>query len=86
MSIPDCGPECQETLAKVERFLDGEVDETIHVRIEHHLEGCTTCAERTEFRRHLKVMVSAKCAERGAPAELHDRIRQLIRTLDTPPT
>jgi mycothiol system anti-sigma-R factor len=86
MSIPDCGPECQETLAKVERFLDGEVDETIHVQIEQHLAGCSTCAERTEFRRHLKVMVSAKCVERRAPTELDDRIRQLIRTLETPPT
>ena len=84
MSIPDCGPECQETLAKVERYLDGEVDEAIHLRIERHLAGCTTCSERAEFRQHLKVMVSAKCAERRAPEQLHERIRTLIRSLDPP--
>jgi mycothiol system anti-sigma-R factor len=84
MSIPDCGPECQETLEKIERYLDGEVDESVHVRIEHHLAGCTTCAERAEFRRHLKIMVSSKCAEHHAPADLHVRIRALIRTLDRP--
>ena len=84
MSIPDCGPECQDTLEKIERYLDGEVEGDIHVRIEEHLAGCTTCAERAEFRRHLKVMVSSKCAEQRAPADLHVRIRALIRTLDPP--
>lgn len=86
MDEADCGPHCRETLDEIERFLDGELDVTLRMRVVHHLSGCNPCMQRTEFRRHLKLMVSEKCAQHEAPAGLSDRIRELIRDLDQSPS
>ena len=60
--MTDCGPNCEETLREIEAYLDGEVDATLRIRIETHIADCNPCMERAEFRRHLKVMISTKCA------------------------
>jgi mycothiol system anti-sigma-R factor len=78
----DCGPDCQEALRDVERFLDGELDPTLHVRVEEHLIGCSPCMRRAEFRRHLKIIVSRKCTESHVPAQVETRIVRMIRELD----
>ena len=85
-ALDDCGPLCQETLKEIERFLDGELDRVVTVRIEEHLSDCNPCMQRAEFRRHLKVMVGEKCSERAAPDALSEKIRDLIRGLDESPT
>jgi mycothiol system anti-sigma-R factor len=79
MGIPDCGPECQQTLVEIEQFLDGELDVAVHTRIERHLSDCNPCMQRLEFRRYVKVVVSSKCGHEDLPAGLRDRIRELIR-------
>ena len=84
-ALDDCGPLCQETLKEVERFLDGELDRVVMVRIEEHLSDCNPCMQRTEFRRHLKIMVAEKCTERAAPDDLSRKVRALIRDLDDTP-
>ena len=83
--MADCGPECEETLRQIERFLDHEVDDVIRVKVERHLSGCNPCTDRAEFRVHLKALVQAKCAEREVPAGLKDRLREVLATLDTGP-
>jgi mycothiol system anti-sigma-R factor len=83
-SLDDCGPICQETLREIERFLDGELDVSVSTAIEHHLSDCNPCMQRTEFRRHLKVMVSSKCAGDAVPDQLHQKVRDIIRGLDIP--
>ena len=35
--MPECGPDCTETLLEVEAFLDGEVDPALAERIKGHL-------------------------------------------------
>ncbi len=79
MAIPDCGPECQETLREVERFLDGELDDVVRIRIEHHLSDCNPCMKRTEFRRYVRVVVASKCGSEEPPDGLKDRILELLR-------
>jgi mycothiol system anti-sigma-R factor len=81
----DCGPECQETLREIERFLDHEVDDVIRIRVEQHLSGCNPCTDRMEFRVHLKALIQAKCSERELPSGLQDRLRQVLTTLDAGP-
>ena len=81
-TMDDCGPDCVETLREVERFLDGELDVGVHVRIEEHLSGCNPCMDRAEFRRHLKILVSRKCAQKELPAGFEGRIVRMIRALD----
>ena len=83
-SLEDCGPICQETLRQLERFLDGELDGSVSVAIEHHLSDCNPCMQRSEFRRHLKVMVSSKCSGDAVPDRLQEKVRDLIRDMDLP--
>jgi mycothiol system anti-sigma-R factor len=74
----ECGPDCTETLLEVEAFLDGEVDPALAARITDHLSDCSPCADRAEFRKHLKDLVASRCIERDVPDALRERIRHLI--------
>jgi mycothiol system anti-sigma-R factor len=80
--MSDCGPECTETLREIERFLDGELDSIVRVRVETHLADCFPCTRRAEFKRHLKVIVSRSCGGGEVPGEIAERIRTMIRELD----
>lgn len=77
----DCGPECTEVLREIERFLDGELDTIVRVRVETHLADCFPCTQRAEFRRHLKVVVSRSCTGAEVPEQVAERIRAMIRQL-----
>ncbi len=81
--MPDCGHNCEETLREVERYLDGEVSAEVTVWIEQHLGLCNPCMQRTEFRRHIKVLIHDKCGEHELPPGLQERILGRIRTLET---
>jgi len=83
--MDDCGPECQETLREIERFLDHEVDDVIRIKVERHLSGCHPCTDKLEFRMHLKALIQTKCSESELPSGLKDRLRQVLTTLDTGP-
>ena len=76
--MPECEPECTETLLEVEAYLDGEVDPSLAERISTHLTDCSPCMDRAEFRKHLKELVASKCTERDVPDALRERIRNLI--------
>jgi len=75
-------PQCEEALHEIQRFLDGELESSVTVQIEHHLSGCNPCMQRVEFRRHLKAMISSKCRGDAVPDQLDAKIRELIRTFD----
>jgi mycothiol system anti-sigma-R factor len=76
--MPECDPECTETLLEVEAYLDGEVDPSLATRIKDHLGDCSPCLDRAEFRKHLKELVRDRCTERSVPDALVERIKQLI--------
>ena len=78
-------PNCEETLAEIQRFLDGELDASVKLGIEQHLTGCSPCMQRAEFRRHLKVMISSKCSGDEVPDSLRAKVINLIGDVDTRP-
>ena len=82
MTTPECGPNCEETLREIESFLDGELDVAVQEQIQVHLSDCNPCMQRTEFRRHVKVLIRSKCTGDAVPSTLERRIRSL---LDEPP-
>jgi mycothiol system anti-sigma-R factor len=71
---PDCGADCQEALAELERFLDGELPETTVADISQHLADCYPCADRADFEAQLRAIVRRGCADQ-APPSLVERIR-----------
>jgi mycothiol system anti-sigma-R factor len=82
--MAECGPNCEETLKEIERFLDGELDVLTEGQVTHHLSDCNPCMERTEFRKHVKLLVHEKCTEEALPPGLSDKIKDLLRTFDAP--
>jgi len=80
------GCDCKEARAEVQRLVDGELDVEIRVRIERHLADCHGCTERTEFQRHLKLLIAEKCGQEAVPPELEEKVLELIRRLDTATT
>jgi mycothiol system anti-sigma-R factor len=76
--MSDCDPICEETLKALERYLDGELTQEIHIEIESHLTGCNPCMRHADFRRHVKFMVSTKCVEHEVPPDLAGRILRLL--------
>jgi mycothiol system anti-sigma-R factor len=82
--IDDCGPECEETLRQIERFLDGELETSIRIQVEEHLSDCHPCTARAEFHRHLKIVIAQKAAQASVPPEVAERVRRMIHQLDRP--
>ena len=80
--MPDRRHDCEETLREIERFIDGEIEAPIRIEIEEHLSDCPPCLQHAEFRRHVKVIVSRKCAEAQVPDEVTAKILRMIRQLD----
>ncbi|HYT29928.1 MAG TPA: mycothiol system anti-sigma-R factor [Actinomycetota bacterium] len=70
---------CEEVLAEVERYVDGELDveRTRHLAI--HLNECSPCLHRADFQRRLREIVRSKCAPRGAPESLLLKVRAVMR-------
>jgi mycothiol system anti-sigma-R factor len=84
--IPDCGPECEETLREIERFLDGELEPGLRAVIALHISTCNPCTERAEFRQHVKELIASKCVGDAVPADLLARVKALIDTEGAPST
>jgi mycothiol system anti-sigma-R factor len=82
---PDCGPECQQTLRELERFLDGELEPGMRAVVDKHLSGCNPCTQRTEFRIHLKAMIASSCSRDAMPPDLLERVQSLLQAEIPPP-
>ena len=66
----DTSSECQEVLARLYSFLDGELTETRRQKIQHHLDACSPCLEAYEFEAELRQMIANR---------LRDRVPDLLR-------
>ena len=76
--LEDAG-ECQEVLARLYTFLDGELTEERRAKIRHHLDECSPCLEAFEFEAELRQMVANRLRDR-VPDALRLKICALIKT------
>jgi mycothiol system anti-sigma-R factor len=72
--MPDCGPQCQEALERLEAYLDGELPHAELGEIKQHLTACYPCTDRATFEEQVRALVRRECSE-PAPSHLLDRIR-----------
>ena len=70
--------ECQEVLARLYTFLDGELTEERRNKIRHHLDECSPCPEAYEFEAELRQMVANRLRDR-VPDVLRLKISALIK-------
>jgi mycothiol system anti-sigma-R factor len=76
---PDgCGEECQEALARLEAFLDGELPGAELEDVRRHLTACYPCTDRVSFEEQLRAIVRRECVELPPPS-LVARIREHLQ-------
>jgi mycothiol system anti-sigma-R factor len=71
--------DCNDSLAQLYTFLDGELTDTKRDDIRQHLDDCSPCLERFDFQAELRTVIAKRCHEE-VPQELRDRI---AATLDS---
>lgn len=73
----DSKSECQEALATLYHFLDGELTAERRREIEHHLSGCSPCLEAFDFEMELKLVIAKRCRDQ-VPESLRNRVAQAL--------
>jgi len=68
---------CEEVIAQMLGYLDGEIDAAKRVQIDRHLKECRGCFSRAEFEKALRDKVRRTGEERPSPT-LQARIKTLI--------
>ena len=68
---------CEEVVAHLLQYLDGEIDAAKRVQIDRHLQECRGCYSRAEFEKALRERI-AQLGDVASPAALRQRIRSLI--------
>jgi mycothiol system anti-sigma-R factor len=69
--------QCEEVVANLLAYLDGEIDQRKRARIDRHLEECHGCCSRAEFERALRKKVGELGREKATDS-IRTRVRALI--------
>lgn len=70
--------DCEQVLAQVWEYLDGEVDEGAYREIQAHVAECRGCGPRYDFQRRLLTLIEEKCREGPMPQALRERLFRLL--------
>lgn len=69
--------DCDEAVAQLYQYLDGELESVAAHDVRRHLDACTDCYEGFEFERRILARVRRIRSE-PPPPELVDRIRTFL--------
>lgn len=69
---------CEESLARVYEYLDGELDPAEHDAVRHHLEKCRDCYPHFDFERLFLDYVHELGAGEESKPGLEERVRQML--------
>ena len=73
--------DCDQALAELEAYLDGELRGSDQRSVEDHLQGCAHCFDRKEFRVQVTAVIRRKCRPSvELPPGLAERIRLVLRS------
>ena len=71
--------ECDDCVRRLDQLIDRELSGLELEEVHHHLDGCGDCTKRYKFEEGLKRLVKVSCEQGHAPAELRERLRQILR-------
>jgi mycothiol system anti-sigma-R factor len=74
---------CQDAIATLYSFLDGELTSETRVKIQYHLEECSPCFAAFGFEAELKAVIARKCRD-DVPDSLRRRVAEALRAEDVP--
>jgi anti-sigma factor (TIGR02949 family) len=71
---------CNEVLAEIQAFVDGELPADRSVDLAEHLIECSPCLDRADFQRKLKEILRTKCGPStdSCPEHVTLRVRSTI--------
>jgi len=73
---------CEETVARVYEFLDGELDPETMERIGEHIEACQRCYPYFNFERIFLDHIRSKGLRTEKSERLEQRVRDALRDID----
>ena len=79
MTEPDHN--CDDALAELYGYLDGELNDVVVAKVEEHLQHCSPCLEAFDFEAELRRVVSIKCRDK-MPDEMRAKIFAVIERLE----
>lgn len=80
---------CEEALAELYTFLDGELTDERRTTIRRHLDDCTPCLEAFDFEAELRLVIRHRCSEEvpdSLRAKVAEQLEQLTRLTAESPT
>jgi len=78
---PDGKPEmvsCEDALAAMQEFIDGELEGVPASQVEAHFEKCQACYPHLRFEESFREAVQKAASAQGAPPELKARVLDLL--------
>jgi mycothiol system anti-sigma-R factor len=69
---------CDDAVAELYTYLDGELTIERRLRITAHLDECGPCLKAFDFEAELRVVIATKCQER-VPDDLRARIAAALQ-------
>lgn len=79
----DEDPDCEQALAELYEFLDGELTEDRRVMLTRHLDDCNPCLEVYDFEAELRQVIAQRCRD-DVPDSLRERIAERLREVTEP--
>jgi mycothiol system anti-sigma-R factor len=70
---------CQEAIATLYTFLDGELTTDRRQQIQHHLDECSPCFKAFDFEAELKAVIARKCRDE-VPESLRQRVAEALQS------
>ena len=72
-------PNCYETLARLQTFMDRELTEIEIDTVRVHLDRCPPCQQVFRFEEHLRRLVKVRCMGDQCPQSLRDQILARVK-------
>jgi anti-sigma factor (TIGR02949 family) len=70
--------DCERVLRLLETYCDGELPPAQAALVARHLDRCTGCLDRRDFRVRYQAIIRQKCGSAECPDSLLTRIRGLL--------
>jgi mycothiol system anti-sigma-R factor len=77
----DHGGNCDEALAELYVFLDGELTDQKRTAIREHLDDCSPCLEVYDFEAELRLVIKHHCSDQ-VPDSLRGRVAKQLAALE----
>lgn len=75
---PQEGIPCQEALARIQEFMDGEMDPAEAGNVEEHFELCTRCYPHLKLEEEFRRKVQCALKQPAVPPELRARVLEML--------